>query len=325
MLKLKEDIKNGVFRTAYLLYGEEAYLRKMYKDRLLNTLANPDDTMNVSRYEGKGINPKEIIDLAETMPFFADRRVILMENSGFFKTATEELANYLPDIPDSCSIIFVEEEVDKRGKMFKAVKNLGGVAEFRVQTDEVLAKWILQTLKKEGKQISGINLQFFMSRTGTSMENIEKELEKLICYTYGKSAIEAEDIDAVCCGQTVNQIFKMVDAIARKEQKLALELYYDLLALKEPPMRILFLIVKQFQTLMMVKALSQKGYDNKTIASKAGVPDFTVKKNLEQAKRFTSKQLLQAVENGTQAEEDIKTGKIGDQLAVELLLVTCSS
>lgn len=324
MLKLKEDLKNGVFRKAYLLVGEEAYLRKMYKDRLMQTLADPDDTMNVSKYEGKGINPKEIIDLAETMPFFAERRVILIENSGFFKTSTEELASYLPNMPDSCCIIFVEDEVDKRGKMFKALKELGGIAEFRIQQDEVLAKWILQTLRKEGKKISGNNLQFFMTRTGTSMETIEKELEKLLCYTYGREVIETEDIDAVCCGQTVNQIFKMVDAIARKEQKRALELYYDLLALKEPPMRILFLIVKQFQTLLQVKALSQKGYDNKTIASRTGVPEFTLRKNIDQAKGFSENQLLRAVRSGTQAEEDVKTGKIADQLAVELLIIEYS-
>ena len=157
------------------------------------------------------------------------------------------------------------------------------------------------------------------------METIEKELEKLVCYTYGREVIEAEDIDAVCCGQTVNQIFKMVEAIARKQQKQALALYYDLLALKEPPMRILFLIVKQFQTLLQVKALAGKGYDNKTIASKAGVPEFTVRKNLEQAKGFSTRQLLRAVERGTQAEEDVKTGKMADQLAVELLLIQCSS
>lgn len=325
MLKLKEDIKNGIFRKAYLLCGEEVYLRKMYRDRLLQALTDPTDTMNVSRYEGKGINQKEIIDLAETLPFFAERRVILMENSGFFKGSAEDLAKYLPDIPDSCSLIFVEDEVDKRGKMYKAVKNLGGIAEFRVQKDEVLAKWILQTLRREGKKISGNNLNFFMSRTGTDMETIEKELEKLICYTYGREVIEGENIDAVCCGQTVNQIFKMVDAIAGKRQKEALELYYDLLALKEPPMRILFLIVKQFQSLMQIKALYQKGFDHKTIASKAGVPEFALRKYLEQAKRFTKEQLLQAVERGTGAETDIKTGKMADQLAVELLIISCSA
>lgn len=323
MLKLKEDIKNGVYRKAYLLYGDETYLQKMYKDRLLKAVADPEDTMNVSRFEGKGINPKEIIDLAETLPFFAERRVVLIENSGFFKTACEELASYIPELPETTILIFVEEEVDKRGKMFKAVKALGGTAEFRTQTDEVLAKWIVQNLRRENRKITGNVLQLFMSRCGTSMENIEKELEKVICYTYGKEVVEAEDIEAVCCGQTTNQIFQMVDAIARKEQKLALDLYYDLVALKEPPMRILFLIVRQFQILMQVKDLAKKGYDHKTIAKKAGVPEFAVRKNLAQARSFTMKQIIDAVKLGVKAEEDVKTGRMNDQMAVELLIISC--
>ncbi|HIZ07920.1 MAG TPA: DNA polymerase III subunit delta [Candidatus Eubacterium avistercoris] len=325
MLKLREDLKNGVYRRAYLLYGEEPYLLNMYKDRLLKTLADPEDTMNVSRYEGKGINPREIIDLAETLPFFAERRVILIENSGFFKNACEELAAYIPDIPETSVLIFAEEEVDKRGKMFKAVKALGGTAEFRIQKEDVLAKWILQTLKKENKKITGTVLQKFLNQTGTSMENIEKELEKLICYTYGREVIGAEDVEAICCGQTVNRIFVMVDAIAKKEQKQALELYYDLVALREPPMRILFLIVRQFQILMQVKTLAKKGYDRKTIAKRAGVPEFALKKNIDQARHFTLDQVLDAIRAGIQTEEDIKTGKLNDQLGVELLIVTCSS
>ena len=324
MLKLKEDLKNGIYKKAYLLYGEERYLLKMYKDRLLNTLADPSDTMNISKYQGKGINPKEIIDLAETLPFFAERRVILVENSGFFKHACDDLAVYLPDMPESSVLIFAEEEVDKRGKMYKAVHKIGGTAEFRVQRDEVLAKWILQNLKKENKKITGNVLQQFMAQAGTSMENIERELEKLICYTWGRDIIEAEDVSAVCCGQTTNQIFAMVDAIAKKEQKQALDLYYDLVALKEPPMRILFLIVRQFQILLQVKTLAKKGYDNRTIVKKAGVPEFALKKNIQQAKNFNLEQVMEAIKAGIQAEEDVKTGRMGDQLAVELLIVTCS-
>lgn len=84
MKSLQEDLKTGNFKTAYLLYGEEAYLRQQYKDKLLKAF-NPDgDTMNFSRYEGKGIEVREMIDLCETLPFFADHRVILVENSGFF-------------------------------------------------------------------------------------------------------------------------------------------------------------------------------------------------------------------------------------------------
>ena len=95
MKTIDEDIKSGNFKQIYLLYGTEAYLKKQYKDKLKNAMAAPDDTMNFTRFEGKNINPKEVIDLAETLPFFADKRVILIEDSGFFKSSCEDLAEWL--------------------------------------------------------------------------------------------------------------------------------------------------------------------------------------------------------------------------------------
>ena len=82
MKTIDEDIKSGQFKKIYLLYGDEAYLKKQYKDKLKKALVQPDDTMNFTAYEGKDTNPKEVIDLSETLPFFAERRVILIENSG---------------------------------------------------------------------------------------------------------------------------------------------------------------------------------------------------------------------------------------------------
>ena len=95
MKSLNEDIKTGQLKNMYLLYGEEAYLKKQYKKRLTRAIIPEGDTMNYSYYEGKGISIPEIIDLAETMPFFSDRRLIVIENSGFFKNASPELADYL--------------------------------------------------------------------------------------------------------------------------------------------------------------------------------------------------------------------------------------
>ena len=80
MKSLNEDLKTGQLKQIYLLYGEEAYLKKQYKDKLHYAIVPPDDTMNYAYYEGKGINAKEVIDLAETLPFFAERRL-------FWKTA----------------------------------------------------------------------------------------------------------------------------------------------------------------------------------------------------------------------------------------------
>ena len=125
MKSLNEDLKTGQFNNLYLLYGEEDYLKKQYKEKLRNAMLSPDDTMNFAYYEGKGINVKEVIDLAETLPFFAERRLIIMEDTGFFKNAAPELADYIKEMPETTAMIFVESEVDKRGKLFKAVQGKG--------------------------------------------------------------------------------------------------------------------------------------------------------------------------------------------------------
>ena len=325
MKNIDEDIKRGQFAQVYLLYGEEAYLKKQYKDKLKHAMIPEDDTMNFSAFEGKSINPKEIIDLAETLPFFADRRVILIENSGFFKNGCEELAEYLPQVAPATHFIFVEDEVDKRSKMYKAAKASGRIVEFLPQTEELLTRWILGRLKREGKNITGSVMQLFLTKTGTDMGNIDRELEKLLCYTLDRDVITAEDVEAVVTEQTTNKIFEMVNAVAEHNQRRALDLYYDLLTLKEPPMRIMFLISRQFQILFHIRDMAAKGLDQQTMAKKAGIPPFAVRKNVSQAKGFTMEQLKQALCDGAELEEAVKTGRMDDQMAVELFLMKYSA
>ena len=325
MKMLAEDIKNGSFKSSYLLYGEEAYLRTQYKNRLKNALADPSDTMNFSRFEGKGINPAEIISLAETLPFFAERRLILIEDSGFFKNKCDELADYLPNMPDTTCLLFVETEVDKRNRLYKAVQKYGRVTEFQLQDERTLMKWILGTLKKENKKITESTLQLFLERTGSDMENSHMELEKLLSYTIGREVITSEDVEEICTMQTTGQIFEMIRAIAEKKQRLALDLYYDLLALKEPPMRILFLIARQFNQLLLVKSLTAKGMDRASVASKAQVAPFIAGRLMTQAKSFTMQQLRNAVQDCVDAEEAVKTGRMTDVLSVEILIVKYSA
>ncbi|MDD6215516.1 MAG: DNA polymerase III subunit delta [Roseburia sp.] len=324
MRTIDEDIKTGQFKQIYLLYGNEAYLKKQYKDKLKKAMADAEDTMNFSAFEGKDINVKEVIDLAETLPFFAERRVILIENSGFFKNAADEMAEYIKQVAPTTYFLFVEEEVDKRSKMYKAVKNAGKIVEFAEQNEDVLTRWVLGRLKREDKKITGSVMQLFLSKTGTDMGNIDRELEKLFCYTMGRDVITAEDVEAVTTEQISNKIFDMVNAVAEHNQKKALDLYYDLLALKEPPMRILFLISRQFQILFNVKSATAKRVDNRTIAQKAGIPEFAVRRNQAQARNFTLDQLRQALEDGVSYEEAVKTGRMNDQMAVELFLLTYS-
>lgn len=334
MKTIDEDIKTGNFKQIYLLYGTEGYLKKQYRDKLKAALTVQEEggfsmggggDMNFTAFEGKDINPKEVIDLAETLPFFADRRVILIENSGFFKNACEDMAEYLTQVAPATNFIFVEEEVDKRSKLYKTVNKSGKAVEFATQSEELITRWILSRLKKEGKNITGNVMQLFLSKTGTDMGNIDRELEKLICYTLDKDVITAEDVEAIATEQTTNKIFDMVNAIAEHNQRKALDLYYDLLTLKEPPMRIMFLITRQFQILLNIRDMSSRGLDNQTMAQKAGIPPFAVKRNVTQAKGFTMAQIKQALNDGVELEEAVKTGRMNDQMAVELFIMRYSA
>ena len=118
MQTLNQDIKEKTFKRVYLLFGDEPFLVNSYKKRLREAIAG-DDTMNYNYFEGKGPDVKEIISLADTMPFFAERRLVMVDGSGFFKnSAPEELVNYIAEIPESTCMVFVESEVDKRNKLY---------------------------------------------------------------------------------------------------------------------------------------------------------------------------------------------------------------
>ena len=151
MKKLAEEIKTGQLKQVYILYGEEAYLRSQYKDKLKNALLDGGDPMNLHYFEGKDVKPGEVIDLAETMPFLAQRRVILLENSGLFAKGGEELAAYLGEPSDTAFFVFIEPSVDKRSKLYKAATARGRAIEFKMQDETVLKRWVLGFLKKENK------------------------------------------------------------------------------------------------------------------------------------------------------------------------------
>ena len=244
-------------------------MKQSYKNQLKAAILG-EDTMNFQSFYGKDVDVGEVISLADTMPFFAEKRLILIENSGLFKKDAEPLASYLSRMPESTVLLFVEEQVDKRNKLYKKVRDIGYAAELGRQPEGQLKRWITGILRQEGRQISPGALELFLSSVGDDMEHIRTELDKLIAYTEGREEIRSSDVEAICSVQVTGQIFEMIADIAARRQKKALEKYYDLLALKEPPMRILFLIARQFNQLLVVKELAGSGTERMRLPGRRG-------------------------------------------------------
>lgn len=325
MRRILEDIKTQNYSHVYLLCGSEDYLRNQYRTKLKDALLGEGDQMNLSVYEGTGTNPLEVIDMAQTMPFLSERRVMVLENTGFCKGSADALAEYMKEIPEFTYFVFAEKEVDKRSKLYKAIKSYGHIAEFGQQDEGTLRKWIDGRVKKEGMQMDMSTISFFLQRTGTDMENIEKELEKLICYTLKKGAITIPDVEEITTKRLENRVFDMISYLSQKKQKETLQLYYDLLALREAPMKILALMARQFNMLLQIKTLKDKGVPQKMVAEKMKMQPFIVGKYWPQCSLFTKEELKSALTACVQTDEDVKTGKITDKIGVELLLIQYST
>ncbi|MDO4519430.1 MAG: DNA polymerase III subunit delta [Eubacteriales bacterium] len=324
---IQQDIKNQTFKQIYLLYGSETYLVQQYKKNLLKALNPDDDSMNFRVFEGKGINVREVIDLCETIPFFAERRVILFQDTGFLKNKCDELADYLKEIPDYLYLVFAETEVDKRSRVYKAITAKGGcgyAAEFTTPDEKQLMTWVGQLLKIEHKKITIRDTEYLLSKTGLDMNTIRMEVEKLISYVGENEIVTAEDIDAICITKLEDRIFDMIRAVTERNQKRALDLYYDLLNLRVPPMKIRANMIRQYRQLLLIKQMTREGVAQPEIASKMKVSTYILKGLMRCVREYSESELKQALTNLVEADEAVKSGRLADNLSVELVIVEMS-
>ena len=321
MRRIDNDIKSGQYKNIYLLYGPEDYLKIQYRNKLLDALVNDGDNMNFSKYEGKGINVLQIIDQSETLPFFAERRVILIEDSGYGKSIPADIGDYLATIPDTTIFIFVENDVDKRGKLYKAAKSVDRDIEMKKPDERILQAWIGARLKEEGIQMKRDAWSLFLSMTHESMDNMDRELDKLISYVGNRDQITIDDVRSICVAQVETRVFDMINSIAARDLHKTMDLYEDLLAEKEPPMKILSLIVSQFRQMKIVKECSRHGEDFGTISRKAGAPDFVVRRLIKLSNNFSDDEISELLQNIAGLEYKTKTGQLDENLAVELIIM----
>lgn len=320
MTIINNQIQKGEFSRIYLLGGTEPYLIYQYRDKLIETLTDPEDTMNFIRYKGENSKPEEILEFADTMPFFAERRVVLVEQSNFFKNGCEKLEAALETLPETTVILFVEKQIDNRKKISKLVAQLGTVAMFDAPDSEMLVVWLNGIFAQEHLKISAATLRYLIDCVGNNMNLLKNEAEKLCAYCIEKGTVSREDVDLLCVNLVEDKIFDMIDAISERKQEKTMQLYDDLLYLQEAPMKILVLITRNFMQLLKIRFALDTGTPESQIAAMFGIRPYFVKKYIAQARAFSIKQLQRCVQLCQDADASIKTGKMRDKLATEMVI-----
>lgn len=325
MRSIDSQIDSGDFRRIYLLFGKEHYLLKKNRKRLLTALGVTDRSdMNFTRLTERDFSVPVLISDSDTLPFFADRRVILVEESGFFKGNKKDkdtLVSYIPQIPESTVIVFVESEVDKRDRLYKAVSKNGTAEEFLLPGEGELAGWIGKRLKDDGMSMRHEAWNEFFIRCGSSMDLMDEEYSKLSAYCWERKQIEKSDVEAVCVNSSETRVFALTDAIADRDASRIFRVYGDMLRQNEPAPMILSLIERQLMQLYDLKQMEAKGASADEKKKVLGISNsYVINRLSSNQKKFSESELKHLLKKAGDYEEDFKSGRIKETVALELLL-----
>lgn len=324
MKNIDKDIKNKNFKRVYLIYGEEKYLTMEYENKLKAAVVPKSaELMNSVFFDGIS-DTEPVASAVETLPFFSDYRLVVVKGSVLFKTGKKELTDKMTEIvkniPETTVVIFAGEDVDKRNSLYKAVKKYGYVCEINNLKDNELVKWVE---KQSDGRVKGAVAAYFVQCVGISMEALSAELDKLVVYS-GTQAITNETIDNICTKSPEANMFDMMDAIGNKQSDKALDIYNNMLVMKQSPVAVLTMIARQFKMILECKYLMKKNYTKSQIAFELSLRDFMVDKYMKQSNNFSIARLMEATRDCAELDVRFKQGLITDVLGVEMIIIKYS-
>lgn len=318
----------GIYETknierCYLVHGEEEWIKNnLIKDIKAKVLDESAELMNYNVFEGKEVTVSAIIDMCETMPFFSEKKVVVVKNSGLFKVGkkdeSEKLAEWIGNIPDYVVLLFCETEVDKRSKLYKQVKSKYALVEAGYPGDEEL----LRIFTAKNANISQETLRYFIQNMPQNIGYALSEFEKLLDYTNG-TTITRKEIDEICVFSLEQRVFTLIKEVTQNNATEALKIYKALIDSKESPIGILVLIARQYRVMLQVKYLLKANMPIKQIASEVGLPFFVAKETAQLTQRFSFKQLETVLSMCLESDIAIKTGAMEQVKCIEMLIVNC--
>lgn len=322
---VRRHIEEGSFSRLYLLFGEEPYLVNQYKKDLISALTNEGDTMNFTTYSADSFDMNSVMSDALTMPFLAEHRVVLVENSGIFDLSDPDFLSNLEQMPDTNVIIFSEQKVNKTKKAYQHTKKneLATCLEFNMPDMQTLTKWILGILSEDNIKVRATVPDKFFDSYGEdkNMYLLKNEATKLHDYCMEKGTIVDEDVELLCSNSVEDKIFDMCRFISEKNAASAISLYNDLVSIKTSPMIIISLIARQYNLLAQVKQMQDDGLSVKDISDKLKMNDYSIRQLMRICKNYTKREIIHSIDICYDLRLSIMNGTLTDKNAAEQLIV----
>ena len=326
-------ITKGQFSPVYLFLGTESYLADSAKQTLIQaTLAEDERDLNFGIYDMEEVPVGVALDDAESVPFFGDKRLVIMDRPNFFTAEKSKqkidhdlvwLENYLKNPPDFTILAFFApyEKLDERKKITKLLKKTATVIEVNTLSEKEVRHFLKDTIANEGYTMTPEAFELFIQLTDAKLSTAMSELPKLLLFSSDTKQITKSAVNDLVAKSLEQNIFALVEYVLKRQTANALSLYQDLLLQKEDPIKINAILMTQFRLLLQVKFLEKKGYQQGDSAGMLKVHPYRVKLAIQQARKFSEKVLVSAFVGLVDAEYRLKTGQGDKEMQFELFVL----
>lgn len=295
----------------------------------------------------RGAPLRDLIAACDAMPFLSDKRLVIarswltglgvlraMPKSGEVADSLQPLLDYLRVMPTTTRLVFAEDALlDEDHALVKLAKDKtssGMVRRYDLPDDPT--QWIIERAKSKGGDISkqaaqalavkihrgnSTDRSHVASDSQTYLLKLDNELDKLVSYALGRR-IELADVELLVQDEDVADIFKFVDAMGARDAEAAYRAVRGLLARGESPRVVIGHIARQIR--LLIQAKENADMNPEELARVLGMHPFPVKKALRQAGRFSMNELEQAIGALLEADHAIKTGRMEDTTALDVLV-----
>ncbi|OGJ52066.1 DNA polymerase III subunit delta [Candidatus Peregrinibacteria bacterium RIFOXYB2_FULL_32_7] len=296
-----------------LFHGPNTFnLEKTLKSWIKAFYDKYNGDLNIEILDSQNLQMQEILKKAGTMPFLAEKRMVVIKNflSESDKDEQKKLIENLNEIPDFTILIFAESSPpDKRTSLYKKLEKDCRVEFFEELEGLTLTNWILEQIKKHEGKISSTNANYLSLYVGNDTWQLSQEIQKL-CLFASEKEITKEDIEKLSTPLLSTSIFKLTDAIGFKKQKEALNLLERIIQSGEELPMIFHMLVRQFRLIIMIKECYEQGIPANTIAKTLKQHPFAVSNILKQCQTYNFDELKKIYKKLLDIEIAFKTGKI---------------
>jgi DNA polymerase-3 subunit delta len=304
--------------TVYLLLGddEERKSRGVEKLRAERT---------VEAYEASEISPETLVSACNSFSLFGEGPFVVLKNLDAWNAAQKAvIVDYLEDPSPGSDLILLGKKLGARERLLSAVKNSGEVHTFDQPTGKALIRWLVGHAKKMDLDLPEDVAEDLANRCSSDKMRLLQETEKLALYV-GDRTTTRDDVAAMCPPDVQSNIFAFVDSLAAGERDRALVLLEDLISTGEPPLRLTFMIRRQFQLVARARALLDRGTPQKELSSRLKIPPFVARKLEEQGRKLDEEDVERALALIQDLEGGLKGGSyLSDELQVEMTVLGLS-